>query len=430
MKKVLSSILVIALIFSVCTFSSGAVTSYDEWAESWEEIINSHGYIILTPGADRTKMNFSWQSPFNSKKESLVVGKKADLSDGNNLKVKRSLCIFGFEWTNEATVSKLEESTTYYYRYTVKGAESEIYSFTTGSADSTKVAFFTDSQIGRYRGSDDQDEIYRHDTYGWNNTLETVLENNSGIDFFISSGDQIEDSYSEEQYSMFESVPCLRNYPVAACVGNHDFYTTNFSHHFNTPNDTTLVPARWPGSNGYYFSYNDILFIVLDSNNIISGSFDAVMRKAVKAYPNAKWRVVTMHHSPYDANAHKYFISKMMRTTVAPCIDKYGIDLVLSGHDHYYSRSYIIKNKKVTDDTAVNNVYTNPKGTLYISGNSSSGCNFSGIDTENIGDCCDVCIQNRIPTYTIVDFKSNRLTVSTFETDGNRLIDEVAIVKG
>lgn len=429
MKKLLSAVLVAAILFSSLAFCSGAVTSYEDWSQKWEEIKESDGYIILSPGADRTKMNFSWQSPFISKRESIVVGQEADLSDGQALKVRRSLCIFGFEWTNEATVSDLKESTTYYYRYTVKNTESEIYSFTTGSSDKTKVIFFTDSQIGRYRGSDVDDEIYSHDTYGWTSTLETAIENNDNIDFLLSAGDQIEDSYSEEQYSMFESAPYLRNYPIAACVGNHDFYTTNFSHHFNTPNDTTLVPAKWPGSNGYYFSYNDILFIVLDSNNIISEACNAVMRKAVKKYPDAKWRVVMMHHSPYDANADKSTINKMMRTTITPYIDKYGIDLVLCGHDHYYSRSYIIKNKKVTNDVAVNDVYTNPSGALYISGNSASGSNLDGIDEDNVCKYCDLYIQNRIPTYSVVDFVGSKLTVSTYETDQNKLIDTVSIVK-
>lgn len=429
MKRLLSVILAAALILSAAAFPAGAVTDYDEWVQSWEETRSSDGYILLTPGADKTQMNFSWQSPFFSKKGEIIIGKAADLSDGTSLKVKRSLCAIGMEWTNEATATELSDSTTYYYKYITDGAESEIYSFTTDSNGKTKAVFFTDSQIGRWRGSEDDEEIYLHDTYGWNTTLETVFENNKDIDFILSSGDQVEDSYSEEQYSLFESPEILRSVPVAASVGNHDFYTTNFSRHFNTPNDKTFVPFRWPGSNGYFFCYNDVLFIILDSNNFIPASFNAVLRKATKTYPDAKWRVAMMHHSPYDANAHKYFTSKITRKTIAPSFDKFGIDLVLSGHDHYYSRSFIIKDNKVTDDKAVNNVYTNPNGTLYISGNTSSGCNFSGIDEEDVGDCCDVYVQNRIPTYSIVDFNGGRLTVSTYEVEGNKLIDEVAVVK-
>ena len=429
MKKVLSVILIAAMLLSTFVFSAGAVTAYDEWEKDWSEIRESKGYILLTPGADRTKMNFSWQTPFFSKRGTITIGTDEKLADGESLKVRRSFCLFGFEWTNEATASDLEENTTYYYKYTVKQTESEIYSFTTGSADSTKAAFFTDSQIGRWRGSDVEEEVYLHDTYGWNKTLETVLENNDGIDFFLSSGDQVEDSYSEEQYTLFESPEILRSYPIAACVGNHDFYTTNFKHHFNTPNDTTLVPAKWPGSNGYYFSYNNVLFIMLDSNNFINGTTDALIRKAVKTYPDAKWRVAMMHHSAYDANAHKYFTSKITRTTITPYFDKYDIDLVLSGHDHQYARSFIMKNNKVTADRAVDNVYTNPDGTLYIAGNTSSGCNFSGVDESDIGECCDVHIQNNIPTYSIVDITDSTLSVSTYEVEENNLIDTVSIVK-
>ena len=429
MKKLLSILLVTAMLLSTLVLSSGAVTSYDEWSKDWDSIKSSNGYILLTPGADRTEINFSWQSPFFAKKGEIRVGTDEALNNAENLKVKRSFCLFGFEWTNEATASELSEETTYYYQYSSGTNVSEVYSFTTGSTDSTKVAFFTDSQIGRWRDSDVQEEIYLHDTYGWNSTLETVIENNDDIDFFLSSGDQVEDSYSEKQYSMFESPEILRSYPIAASVGNHDFYTTNFKHHFNTPNDKTLVPAKWPGSNGYYFSYNNILFIILDSNNIVGGTVDAILRKAVKAYPDAKWRVAMMHHSPYDANAHKYFASKLTRTTVAPYIDKYGIDLLLSGHDHYYSRSFIVKNNKVSNDVAVDNVYTKPNGTLYISGNTSSGCNYSGIDESNVGEFCDLYIQNRIPTYSIVDFTGEKLTVSTYEVDKTEPIDEVSIVK-
>jgi len=421
--------LVMSLLLSTLVFSAGAVSSYEAWEQSWDEIKSSGGYILLTPGANRTEMNFSWQSAFFSKKGEIIVGTDEALSDAEALKVQRSLCIFGFEWTNEATATDLAEETTYYYQYTVNGTASDVYSFTTGSSDSTRVAFFTDSQIGRWRGSEVQEEIYLHDTYGWNTTLETVIENNDGIDFFMSSGDQVEDSYSEEQYSMFESPEILRSYPIAACVGNHDFYTTNFSHHFNTPNDNTIVPAKWPGSNGYYFSYNNVLFIMLDSNNFIGGTTNAIIRKAVKDYPDAKWRVVMMHHSPYDANADEYFTSKITRDTVATYVDKYDIDLVLSGHDHYYARSFIVNKNKPTDDVAADGVYTNPNGTLYISGNSSSGSNFSGIDEDNVGECCDIFIQNRIPTYSIVDFTDEKLTVSTYQVEENELIDEISIVK-
>lgn len=428
-KKIISILTVFALVLSSFSVCAGAVTGYNEWEKGWDEIRNTKSYIMLTPGEDETRMNFSYQTGFSSAKGSFVIGEKPDLSDGKALETSRSLCIFGFEWSNTATAENLKENTKYYYCYRQSGESSNIYSFTTYTSGSTKIAFFTDSQIGRYRGSDDQEEIYLHDTYGWNKTVETVLENNSGVNFFLSSGDQVEDSYSEEQYSLFESVPALRSYPVAASVGNHDFYTTNFSHHFNCPNADTPIALRWPGSNDYYFCYNGILFIVLDSNNVSTLSHDRVLSEAVKAYPDARWRIAVMHHSPYDANSHKYFLSKMTRYTIAPVFDKYDVDVVLSGHDHYYSRSYMISGNRVTDDVALNNVYSNPRGTLYVSGNSASGSNFSSIDTTNVNEFCDVYYQEDIPCYSLLTFSGGRLGIETFEVEGNKLIDSVGIIK-
>ena len=58
-----------------------------------------------------------------------------------------------------------------------------------------------------------------------------------------------------------------------------------------------------------------------------------------------------------------------------------------------------IKNNRVTDDVLTNNTYTNPKGTLYVSANSSSGSNYNGIDTENVGPECDFWFQSDTLCY-------------------------------
>ncbi|MBQ6600231.1 MAG: metallophosphoesterase [Clostridia bacterium] len=121
--------------------------------------------------------------------------------------------------------------------------------------------------------------------------------------------------------------------------------------------------------------HNDVLFIVVDSNNFFPSANRRVIKNACKAYPDAKWRVLMMHHSPFDASGADDIGNKFARFTVVPYIDEFDIDICLSGHDHYYSRSYMIKDEKITDDTIENGVYKNPEGTLYITQNSSSGSN-------------------------------------------------------
>lgn len=424
-KKLFSVILIVSLIFSLFTFSAGAVSTFEEWQTGWEEIKASSGYITLTPGEDETQMNFSWQSSFFSTREQIVLGKKADLSDAVQLKAKRDFNLFGFEWTYNATATDLEENTTYYYQYTVDKVQSEIYSFTTGDGEGVTALFVTDSQIGRSSGT--QEEIYMNDTYGWTKTLEAASENHS-FDFILSSGDQVEDSYSEEQYTYFESPSVLRSKAVAAAVGNHDFYTTNYSHHFNNPNDDTFTLFRWPAGQGYYFSYNGVLFIVVDSNNFLPTANRRIIKNACKAYPDAKWRVLMMHHSPFDASGADDIGNKFARTTVVPFIDEFDIDVCLSGHDHYYSRSHIIKDGDITSDIGTIDKYTNPDGTLYITQNSSSGSNYSGIGDE-ISEFCSVALQERRQTYSILDINENTLVVKSYHTDTNEMFDSVTIEK-
>lgn len=430
LKKITAILLTLAVSLSLFTFSSGALESHEVWIENnWAELTESKGMLIMTPGEDNTKMNFSWQSSFKNIKAQILVGKNADMSDAENLKVKSFFNIFLFEYTHEATACDLEENTKYYYKYYADKEWSEVYSFTTASSDSTKVLFVTDAQLGRYRKGETDEQNLQHDTYGWWNTLELATETEPGINFIIANGDQVQDSYSEQQYSYFESAPQLRNLPVAAAVGNHEFYTTNYSSHFNNPNRHTFVPLRDAAGNGYYFLYNDILFIVLDSNFMLPATHRAILRAACKAYPDAKWRVVAMHHSPYDVNASDDFFNNLSRSTIAPYLDKYDIDLCLGGHDHLYSRSYIVKDNEVTDDVAVDNVYTNPNGTLYITGNSSSGCNYNGIDEDAVEPQCDVYSQLRVPSYSVLDVQGDKLTVTTRETENNTVIDTVSIVK-
>lgn len=428
-KKIISLILSMTMLIGLFTFTTGAIENQQEWVDkNWTQLLESKGSLLMTPGEDNTKMNFSWQSSFKSCKAEIEIGENRDLSDARELDVKSKFNVFCFEYTHEATASELESDTTYYYRYYSDKAWSDIYSFTTASQDCTKVLFVSDCQIGRYRKGTDE-EILQHDTYGWYNTLELATKNNEGINFVVSTGDQVEDSYSEKQYSLMESVPQLRNYPIAAAVGNHEFYTTNYSSHYNNPNRDTSVLFKDPAGNGYYFLYNDILFIVLDSNVIVPSTHRRIIKAACEAYPEAKWKVVAMHHSPYNANSAKYFTSKLTRTTITPFFDEFGIDLCLSGHDHYYSRSYIVKNNSVTDDVLADGIYTNPKGTLYVSANSSSGSNYNNIDTENVGPECDFWFQSDTPCYSILDVANGKLTVTTYETGDNGIIDTVSIVK-
>lgn len=427
--KKLTSVLLSAAIGLGSLSLAGAIQSQSEWAAAnWSSIRASSGYLTMTPGADRTKINFSWQSSKKNKTGEIKISKNANMSSATSLSVSRSYNLLEGEYTYEATASGLTADTTYYYQYYADKVWSSVYSFTTGSTGETKVLFVTDPQLGR-SGNSSNDSVLQQDTYGWTKTLDVATTTNTGIDFILCDGDQVEDAGSEDQYTLFESVPQLRNYPIATAIGNHDYYANNYSYHFNNPNDNTSVIFKNVAGNGYYFLYNDVLFIVLDSNNINPLAQEKILKAACKAYPDAKWRVVSMHHSPYDANSDKYTADVTSRTTCAKYFDDFNIDLCLCGHDHYYSRSKIVADNNLTGDVAVNNVYNSPKGTLYITGNSASGSNYYGVDQSAISKYSDFSFQSYVPCYSMLTVSGNTLNVTTYETGANGIVDTVSIVK-
>lgn len=64
------------------------------------------------------------------------------------------------------------------------------------------------------------------------------------------------------------------------------------------------------------------------------------MEKAIYCAPNAKWKVVAFHHDIYGSGQpHSDFDGANLRTIFAPLMDKYDIDVCLTGHDHSYART-------------------------------------------------------------------------------------------
>lgn len=81
----------------------------------------------------------------------------------------------------------------------------------------------------------------------------------------------------------------------------------------------------------YYFSYGDVLYIVLNSNNRNAAEHSKLMEKAIKSAPNAKWKVVAFHHDIYGSGQpHSDFDGANLRTIFAPLMDKCDIDVCLT----------------------------------------------------------------------------------------------------
>ncbi len=78
------------------------------------------------------------------------------------------------------------------------------------------------------------------------------------------------------------------------------------------------------------------LVIILDSN-VPDDPDQLAWLEAELAGSRDRWIIAAMHHPPYSAGSHGS--SRSVREAFTPLFERYGVDLVLAGHDHDYQRS-------------------------------------------------------------------------------------------
>lgn len=420
---------------STLTADTKAVSEYQTWKDStWtgKESIDS-GKIVLTPGATEKDLNFCWYSKTKGLAK-VKLGKKEDLSDakvydGTVTDINRSNSVETYKASNKVSIKgALEKNTTYYYSYSNDGTTwSKAEKYQTKDSKSYKIWLVGDPQVGA-SGSEGQGTIddvnIAVDTYNWNKTLEMAKKKDGDASFVLSVGDQIDYAAADEadtknvresEYAGFLYPSVLRNMPLASSIGNHESKGTDYKYHYNNPNTEDNLGATNSGSD-YYFSYGDVLYIVLNSNNRNAAEHSKLMEKAIKSAPNAKWKVVAFHHDIYGSGQpHSDFDGANLRTIFAPLMDKYDIDVCLTGHDHSYARTY-----QIIDGTAIEygqDSATNPEGTLYIAAGSASGSKFYNLATQKQYYIAERS-NNQLPTYSTIDFSDQAFTIKTFDYTG------------
>ncbi|MEU3978897.1 metallophosphoesterase family protein [Streptomyces sp. NPDC026672] len=332
-----------------------------------------------------------------------------------------------------ATLDSLRKNTAYTYRVGTPGNWSPTYSFKTqdfkGDFD---FLFFGDPQIG---SSGD----VAKDGAGWADTLNVALTANPKSELLVSGGDQVETANTEAQWNAFLGSDKLRQYPWAATIGNHDVGGKAYDQHFWTPNTDRSAafyksnPATESGGD-YWYTYKGVLFIDINSNAYANGADEAhlgyIEDVVKKQGAKAKYTVLVYHHSIYSPADHANDSDNQKRRQDFPtAFSKLGVDLVLQGHDHSYSRSYVIKNGKKANPAerpGAAQVAQGPGGVVYVTANSASGSKYYDLtapDTTqdpNYGPdplnpknhwANSVENQEHVRTYVKVQVRGDRLVV-------------------
>ena len=480
--------------------------AYSNWMTKWNSTISKdREQISLSPGSDNSSLNFAWYTKKASGIQKLKIAENKRLTNATVYEAKQTEAVTDKDDTtyvsNKVTATDLKADTTYYYSYQKDGQWTAPEKYTTDNGSKFSFIFVGDPQIGssnELKGAateefyNAQSAAVANDAFNWNTTLNQAMEKTGNkASFVLSSGDQIQSTKkkspnkaawgSEIEYSGYLSPDVLKNLPVATTVGNHDADNANYTYHFNTANASEL------GSNGkvggdYWFKHDNALFIMLNTQDTNVEEHKQFIEQTVAANKDCKWRIVTLHQDIYGSAEHSNEPEiTNLRYQLAPIFEDNKVDVVLTGHDHAYSRTQILKGghktTEYTDDdfdsmldkdmdagenpdtvyTAKGNIKAdttdpsekaylnylnqvmdkdaiqqvtkkgttvfNPTGILYMTAGSSSGSKYYDLVPRQQSYIANRWQQD-VPTYSVIDITDTTFTINTYRTDTEEKIDE------
>lgn len=284
----------------------------------------------------------------------------------------------------KAVVNGLESGETYTYnccdlKY---GSCSENFTFTVKERDASSFKFIhvSDSQTS---ASSYLDPLEDGNGSGWayNDTWTAIKKNGMNMDFVLHTGDIVEWSKYESYWrnminfnsKYFASIP---NMPLS---GNHESTYRNGEYEIYKHFNMKLSEQNTALGVYYSFDYGNAKFIMLDTNNLSNNMIKQEQYDwLVDTLKNnkQKWIIVSMHNPMYSvgqwgSDPSKNTISLALRSQLSDLFAEYGVDLVLQGHDHTYSKTYPIgMNGAVNTELVYETVSgvpccTNANGVIY-----------------------------------------------------------------
>ncbi len=424
----------LALIMSVVLLSGAILpigTSAVSAENSWEEYFAEGKGVYVSPGSDDTEMYVTWYGGKDGVQPIVKVSESEDMSQAKTFtgtvhsgdKVERS---------NHVTVTGLEKGKTYYYVCCDGTTDTKVNSFKTVAEGADFSAIYV-SDIHLTGNSVDDPELY-NSAKRWDKVLVEATERQD-ISLILSGGDQATEGQPWEYYAMFLPKQ-VKTIPFAFSIGNHDVKRLTYDTIANYPNAKLTGLSKSLIHGDYYFTKGNALFLVIDSTNSSAADHYSFVKKAVEENPDAQWRIMMFHHDLYGGHIpSRESENKLLRLLLTPIIDKFQVDLVLTGHSHCFSRSHVIYKDKVAQSLTGLDSVTDPKGTIYLNNgtlrvNPDSEIKEPIVDSDRKSDYVATdYLTGTEEVYNILDFTDDSLTIKSYTYGSDEPFTEFTINK-
>ncbi|MFN9184090.1 MAG: metallophosphoesterase, partial [Planctomycetota bacterium] len=235
--------------------------------------------------------------------------------------------------------------------------------------------------------------------------------------FVMLAGDLVDQGKKDSDWreEFFPSMNVLiSRIPLFPVLGNHEQNAKNYFDYMALPD-----PEYY-----YSFSYGDADFFMIDSNRKVDAESEQYRWLEEKlAASTATWKFVCHHHPPYSSDENDYGdLWKTNQSTrgdlrvrqMVPLHEKYGVDIVWTGHIHSYERTWPLKDNEAVD----------AGGTIYmITGGGGGGLETAGPYRP--------FFQNNVRRghhYVMVHINGKTLELRSYTLD-DRLFDTTKITK-
>lgn len=323
-----------------------------------------------------------------------------------------------------AKAENLKPGTRYYYTCGSEKIRSEEYFFDTQEKDLTHFKFIAISDHQK------EDDHFNPSYKRLNVFLKKVLAENPDIKFILTAGDNTNCGQHEIQWNaMFEGMEgIIEHLPYMMTCGNHDnrgfeqYFPVEKNRYYAEPAaffNTQLIhsyaengPEGWQTEN-YSFDYGNAHFNIYGVNEpeLVNDWAAKDIDASDKTWKFGAYHFPIYYAGPNLSNDDGY---PMMRE----CMEKE--DVLFSGHEHNFSRSYPIKNEEMFDRPSQGTVHYelangdfNPPGTKTC---------------DKIWHCSFYPMEEDTAAFALAEIDGDKVKFTSRLNDG-RIFDECVIDK-
>lgn len=365
--------------------------------------------LNISMGANpANSMALTWQTSPVAEGSVVEYVKKSDFTSFDDHNVKRvegkktlNITDKGALLVHKAVINHLEPGVEYVYRV---GDGQQTYS----EMGEFKTALPYDNSFEFVHIADSQ-AATQSDYNTWGNLLNNALSDFPNTEFVVHTGDMVDDGSDAKQWQMWfdAAKDILGNIPLVTAIGNHEANSQNGINNYLTRFNNPLNGIAELKGSSYSFDYKNAHFVVLNSESNFAEQAKW-LEKDLKS-TNKLWKIVALHRGPYGS----IYDSEHIREHWTHVFDEYDVDLVLSGHDHVYMRSYPMVDGKVSQD-----------GTIYVIGG-SSGPKYYDV-TERYWQ--EMTYDDDVPIFSNIKIDDDQLTFIAKNEKGE-LVDQFLIKK-